>query len=312
MFDIRLLGPGEVYYRDKAISGFPVQQHCLLFYYLVLNRKTIHTREQIATVFWGDNSPPLARKNLRNALWRLSQSFRSAGASLDDLINIQGNTIFFEEEKEYGLDINQFETALRFVSDKVNQELSHEQVALLETAVDLYRGDLLEGIYEDWCLYERERLRLAFINILLKLMNHHGNKGSYERGLEYGQRILMLEPARERVHRQMMIIHWLAGDRESALLQYRSCCEVLQAELGLNPMQETRHLYETILRSSSRPEGKMSDGSEKIEDNLKVPPPYQGMTEVLQKLHFLEMIVEQTNSELHLLEQMIQRGLAIK
>jgi hypothetical protein len=38
-------------------------------------------------------------------------------------------------------------------------------------------------------------------------------------------------------------------------------------------------------------------------------PPLQ---ELLQKLHFLEQIVEQTNTELHLLERMIHRVMEVK
>src|SRR4029079_13935545 len=113
------------------------------------------------------------------------------------------------------------------------------------------KGDLLEGVYEDWCLFERERLRLAYLNVLYRLMEHHGRTGNYPRGVEYGQRILLLDPTREKIHRELMMIHLRAGNREAALSQYRSCCEILHAELGLKPVQETQHLYEMILRRTS-------------------------------------------------------------
>jgi DNA-binding SARP family transcriptional activator len=311
MFDIKLLGPGQVYYHGKAISGFPAQQHCLLFYYLLLNRQRPHTREQVATVFWGESSASLARKYLRNTLWRLNQAFRSVGASLDDFISVQEDYIVFTNSGVYRLDLDEFEAAFRCSQEHTSLELSPEQVSMLEKAADLYRGDLLEGVYDDWCLYERERLRLGFLKILIKLMDYHGHQGSYERGLEYGQRILLLDPTRERVHRQMMMLHWLAGDREAALLQYRSCYETLQVELDLKPVQETQHLYDTILRSTSLPDGRNRENPDALNDN-SILTPSQSIAEVLQKLHFLKMIVEQTNTELHLLEGMIHKGLSSK
>ena len=253
MFDIKLLGPGQVHYDSKAITGFPAQQHCLLFYYLLLNRRTPHTREQIATVFWGDSPASVARKNLRNTLWRLNQAFRSVGASMDDFISVQEDYIVFIISDVYRLDVDEFEAAWDCSQGHSSQELDEDQVYLLERGVDLYRGDLLEGVYEDWCLYDRERLRLGFLNVLIKLMDYHGHHGSYQRGLEYGYHILSLEPTRERVHRQMMLLHWLTGDRETALAQYHACRDLLQNELGLEPMQETRNLYETILRSPASP-----------------------------------------------------------
>ena len=312
MFDIKLLGPGQVYYNGKAITGFPGQQHCLLFYYLLLNRQTPHTREQVATVFWGDSPASLARKNLRNILWRLSQAFQSAGASLDDLIISQEDCIAFTDTNSYRLDIDMFEVAARRSSDHTNDELDYEQVSLLESAAELYKSDLLEGVYEDWCLYERERLRLAFLNILIRLMSHHGRIGNYERSLEYGRRILLHEPTREKVHRQMMMLHWLAGDREAALSQYRSCCQTLQTELSLKPMQETQQLRETILRSSTIPDRQILNDSESLPGSLTTRQGQGGVTEVLQKLYFLETIVEQASTELRLLQQMIHKGLTIK
>jgi DNA-binding SARP family transcriptional activator len=311
MYDIKLLGPGQASYDGKAIAGFPGQQHCLLFYYLLLNRKVPHTREQAATVFWGDSSTSLARKNLRNTLWRLGQAFQSVGGSLEDLITVQEDYVAFVETDSYRLDIDEFESAARCSLDHSNRELSPEQVLQLENAVELYKGDLLEGVYEDWCLYERERLRLAFLNILIRLMDHHSRNANYDHGLEYGQRILALDPTRERVHRQVMMIHWLAGNRESALVQYRSCCDVLQTELGLKPGQETQHLYETILRSSSSPDIRAVKDPQLLNSNTNIPVGLP-LKEMLQKLHFLEMIVEQTNTELHLLERMIHQVLEIK
>lgn len=311
MFDIKLLGPGQVHYDGKAITGFPAQQHCLLFYYLLLNRQSPQTREQIATVFWGDSSASMARKNLRNLLWRLNQAFRSVGASLEDFIFVKEDYIAFMTSDSYSLDIDEFEAALHCSQEHTSQELNLEEISLLEKGVDLYRGDLLEGVYEDWCLYERERLRLGFLNILIKLMDYHGHQGNYEHGLGYGYRILALDPTRERVHRQMMLFHWLAGDRETALAQYFSCRKVLQSELGLEPMQETYHLYETILRSSAHPDKHVSNSFKKTNGSatsLSEPP----LKEMLQKLSFLKMIVEQTNAELQLLEVMIQKGLSNK
>jgi DNA-binding SARP family transcriptional activator len=311
MYEIKLLGPGQVFYDGKPIPGFPGQYHCLLFYYLILNRQVPLTREQVASVFWGDSPSQTARKNLRNTLWRLSQAFQSAGARLEDLITIHEECITFTGSAQYRLDIDDFKAATQYSLDLLNQDLKPEQVLMLETAIELYKGEYLEGVYEDWCLFERERLRLSYINVLTLLMDNSSRNGSYVRGLEYGQRILLLDPTREKIHRQMMMIHWLAGNREAALQQYRSCVEILQKELGIKPVPETVHLNETIIRSSPSPNKHTFGESVHLGGDQKVQsdPP---LREMLQKLHLLEMIVEQTNTELHLLEQMVHRVMEAK
>jgi DNA-binding SARP family transcriptional activator len=307
MYEIKLFGSGQVSYDGKAIPGFPGQQHCLLLYYLLLNRHTAHTREQIATQFWSDSPPAVARKNLRNSLWRLNQAFQLVGGALEDLICVDGEHISFAQNSNCQVDVDNFEEASRYSQPLSHDELTVDQVLILDEAVELYRGDLLTGVYEDWCTYEREHLRLAFLNMLMKLLDYHVSKGNYGRGLEYGQRILALDPTREKIHRQIMLIHWLTGDREAAIQQYRSCCEVLQAELGLKPMQETQHLYESIRRSSSILHGKEVEAIQQLTHEATNPT----LKEMIHKLHFLEMIIEQTNTELHVLEKMIQRVLEV-
>jgi DNA-binding SARP family transcriptional activator len=53
----------------------------------------------------------------------------------------------------------------------------------------------------------------------------------------------------EDVHRQLMILHVLAGDRPAAIQQYKRCATVLQRELGVDPLPETKAVYEAMLKA---------------------------------------------------------------
>jgi DNA-binding SARP family transcriptional activator len=117
MYEIKLFGSGEAYFDGKAIPGLPGQQHCILLCYLVLNRQATHTREQVATLFWGDSPSNVARKNLRNALWRLNQAFQSIGASLDKLISTKGEYLTFTNAGNFELDIDQDELSQKSRAD---------------------------------------------------------------------------------------------------------------------------------------------------------------------------------------------------
>jgi hypothetical protein len=112
--------------------------------------------------------------------------------------------------------------------------------------VALYRGDLLEGQYQDWCLYERERLQQMYLTLLDKLMGYHTARQAYELALAFGTRILRYDRAHERTHRQLMRLHYLAGDRAAALRQYARCRAALAQELGVLPARTTLALYEQI------------------------------------------------------------------
>jgi DNA-binding SARP family transcriptional activator len=125
-------------------------------------------------------------------------------------------------------------------------------LANVQAGLDRYDGDLLEGMDDDWILPERERLRCAYINALACQMHNLRLRGRYEAALTCGRRILACEPLRESIHREMMRLYVQNGERAEALRHYSRCAEVLQRELSIAPMPETRALYEEM-RSQQSP-----------------------------------------------------------
>jgi len=68
----------------------------------------------------------------------------------------------------------------------------------------------------------------------------------HERGLLYGDCSLNCDPARERTHRRLMRLRYLAGDRTGALRQYERCREFLNTELNVMPSAFTEKLCQDI------------------------------------------------------------------
>jgi DNA-binding SARP family transcriptional activator len=85
-------------------------------------------------------------------------------------------------------------------------------------------------------------------------MQDLAESGRIEDALEYGRRILRMDPMRECVQRQVMWLHVLNGHQGNAIRQYQDCARILQDELGVSPMPETRALYEFI--AAKPPAGK--------------------------------------------------------
>jgi DNA-binding SARP family transcriptional activator len=129
--------------------------------------------------------------------------------------------------------------------------MDNQCACLVEDAINLYRGNFLESVYLDWCLYERERLHQIYLVLLSKLIAHCEATRQYERGLGYAAAILRHDRAHEQTHRQMMRLHALAGDRTAALRQYERCALALYEELGVRPVELTTTLYEQIKLSET-------------------------------------------------------------
>ena len=311
MLTVNLFGTGQAKYYDRPLLGFPMQQPCLLLCHLLLNKTYPHNREHLASIFWGDGPTYLARKSLRNALWRLRQVFQSVGAPLDEYLMISEDCVSFINTSSYRLDVELFEISTRICQDIPTRNLTVEQASDLQAGVDLYIGDLLESIYSDWILYDRERLRLLYLTALNKLMVYHGIHGNYERGLASGKRILAYDNTREKVHRQMMWLYYLQGDRTAALAQYKHCLQILREELGVQPMEETRSIYDQMVHNRF-------DAAHWIVDEATPAPvrsahesSMRSMAEVaLQRLHHLQAVIDETSAELRLLESLIDESIS--
>lgn len=310
MLKLKLFGPGQASFRDHPLSGFPQQQIWLLLCFLILNKEHPQNRERLAAVFWGDQPAHIARKNFRNTLWRLRQMLMDSGAQPDEYLLVSENSISFINPAHLWLDVDLFETAGQYIHLPVS-ELSALQVAALETAVQLYQGDLLENIYEDWCLYERERLRLLYMNMLHCLLAYHAGRGDFVAGLQYGERILSCENTREDVHRQMMWMYGQLGNHSAALAQYKRCCQILREELSIDPSENTCHLYEQLLHATSPSHNLLAvPGDFGFQPGTELRTSFMPVAQnALQQLKYLQEVLLQANAELVKIEQMIHQAL---
>jgi len=217
-----------------------------LLAYLLLNRDQPQARERLADMLWGETFQDQANNYLRKALWQLQSALDNWGLGDQGLLLVEGEWLQINPRIELWLDIAVLEDAFKKTQGITGRELEEGQAQMLQRAAELYRGDLMDGWYQDWCLYERERLQHLYLAMLDKLMDYCEVHGAYEDGLIFGERILHYDRARERTHRRLMRLYYLAGDRTSALRQYRKCVTMLKEELDVEPAESTRVVYEMI------------------------------------------------------------------
>ncbi|MBM4464280.1 MAG: tetratricopeptide repeat protein [Chloroflexi bacterium] len=235
--------------RDDVPLSITSQKAQALFYYLICNRQA-HSREKLATLFWGETSERQAKGSLRNTLYELRRDLTPGNEPAEEYILAESNTLCFNPEADCWLDVEQFEKLL-------DQKAESERARMdnWSKAVELYRGDFLEGFivrdsfeFEDWAFFERERLQRRHLEALTELSNYCGRQGEYERAIAYAIKILGRDSLQENIHRQLMRLYYAAGNRSAALRQYEICQEVTERELGVPPLAETTTLYEQILR----------------------------------------------------------------
>jgi DNA-binding SARP family transcriptional activator len=242
--NISLFGKLSVRRDDRQLAGIDACKAQELLSYLLIHRDRPHSREALAGLLWGDTSTEKSRKYLRQALWQLQTALGDEEGG-GEVLTVEHDWVQLNSQGGVWLDVAAFEQAFA-AAEGSGGDFSDRATELIQDAVRLYRGDLLEGWYQDWCLYERERLQNIYLLMLDKLMNHCEARRKFELGLLYGSLILRHDRARERTHRQMMVLQYHSGDRTAALRQYERCSAALQEELGVKPDGRTAALYQQI------------------------------------------------------------------
>lgn len=217
-----------------------------LFAYLLLQSRPI-PRDVLLEVFWGERPPARARNSLNTAIWRLRQALEPDGiAPQTYLLSNSTGEVGFNWESQHWVDVECFSRQTHRLLRKPAQEFGPADAAQIEECLALYRGELLESLYDDWALRERERYRSIHLNCLARLMEYHAGRRSFEQSITYGQEILRHDPLREDIHRCLIRYYLESGQRALAQRQYQRCCELLEQEMGVPPLEETQVLYQQL------------------------------------------------------------------
>lgn len=247
MLRVQLFGNLKINDNGRRLECFHSKRAKELFCYLLLHRDHPHSRETLAGLFWADCDTNQSRKYLRQVLWQVHRSMREAGHSTGSrCLTVDGEFVGWDDKAEIWVDVFQFEKTFASAQLTAGEPLSRERADNLRHAVALYEGDLMEGWYQDWCLFHRERLHGNHLVLLEKLMDYFELHREYDAGIAYGEHLLNRDKVRERSYIRMMRMHYLAGDRAGAIRQFRRCVAALQEELGTGPSRRTREVYERI------------------------------------------------------------------
>lgn len=242
----RLFGKFTAHHDAGLLTGLDATKDQELLSYLLIHRDRPHSREALASLLWGDTSTEKSKKYLRQALWRLHSALNSDNGNGSDVLMVDHDWLSLNPCSNLWTDVADFECAFAAAEGIPGRQLDVEKALGLKDAVTLYNDDLLPGYYQDWILFERERLQNMYLLMLDKLIVYLQFRGEYEVAQSYGATILRYDPARERTHRQLMHLFSLAGDRTSALRQFERCAQALKQELGVKPERKTVELYERI------------------------------------------------------------------
>lgn len=235
--------------------------HELLAYLCAHSGKDLR-RERVAELFWPELDQARSRAALNTAVWRVNKVIRKQSGLV---LRSTAEVLALVPDPAITSDVQQFETSIRHgleIWDGVSQLPADVRQELVR-GVALCNAAFLENSNAEWAVVERERLFNLHLRGLGILMQDRGLARDYEGALEYGARVLALDPFREQVQCEVMWLHMLSGQRARALMQYRAYRTLLAREMGIEPMAEMRALAAHIQQDPDAEQRVAAGGGER-------------------------------------------------
>ena len=256
MIHLRTLGGLDLRGSDghelRAVLAQP-KRAALLAYLALATPHRPHRRDTILALFWPEQDTEHARNALSQAVHFLRRSVGS-----ETVVGSEGDGLRLEG-KNLWCDAVAFEEAL--------------ETGRLADALDLYRGELLEGFhideapdFEQWLETERSRLGRRYEQAVEGIAEQKQVAGDSEGAIREWRRLAGRDPYNSRVALRLMRALAAAGDPAGAVQHARVHATLLRKELGIRPDTEVAAFISQLQSGGAElGEGRAND--------RRLPPP---------------------------------------
>ncbi len=231
---IRLLGAFEVRRDDGVVidgTWRPAKGAAIVKILALQQGRALH-RDQLIDLLWPEADAEAGSSSFYKNLHHLRSTLRAAGVT--DLVALNRGAVSLVAYAEVDVD------AFRVLGQSA---LAARDVSTLERALLAGGGDLLPAdLYEPWTEPHRDELRGLTHRLRLELADRYLHRRRLDDAIHQYQQILSADLVSEDAHRGLMRAYGTGGQRELALRQYERCKDLLAAELGAAPSDETEAL----------------------------------------------------------------------
>jgi DNA-binding SARP family transcriptional activator len=179
-------------------------------------------RTYVAGHVWPDISEARARANLRNAIWRTQPLGEDVLACDSETVALAPGVL---------VDVESVREAAQLLQSGAAMTPPFPQP-------EAFGRELLTDWYDDWVLFERERLKQLCVHALEALSDAYRREGDFIGAIDCALLAVQMEPLRESAHRAVSRVHIAEGNLASARQQFDRYARLARDELGVMPSDD--------------------------------------------------------------------------
>jgi DNA-binding SARP family transcriptional activator len=245
-----MLGPVEIYRdpaRPLAADAWTTKRARDILCFIASRRHRRAPKDTIIDTFWGEADFEAVEKNFHPTVSHIRKALNSNQPVKQNFLVYRDGDYILSQDFSYSLDTEEFDRLLA-EGETARRSGDHERFAsAYERALELYRGDFMQGSYEEWVEEQRSYYREQSLRMLETLAVAAQKSEDWPRSLQLAQRIVAADQFREDVHCMIMRAHAAAGNRGAAKEQYESLRRLLKKELGVEPAPETQKVFRQLM-----------------------------------------------------------------
>lgn len=248
---VEMLGNLQAGAEDVTISRFRTRRVGLLLAYLAYYGERSHSRDELADMLWPECDADLARRNLRQALSSLRRHLEPP--------SLPSGAVLVAKQARVSLNMDYVATDVAefcsLVAGASSAKSNAQKIEKLKRAVEIYKGDLLPGYYEDWVQRERLQLEDLLVAALQSLVHACEAEGQIDDAIRYVRLALAKDHLKEDLHATLMRLYLASERPASALQHFQDWKTKLADELHDEPGEEIRTLAERAQREGQPKRG---------------------------------------------------------
>ena len=233
-FELKLLGPFEARIDEQPIGHLRSKKSRWLLALLALRAGREVERSWLAGTLWPNSSDAQALSALRTTLKDVR---RALGGEAWRLQGGAGSTLRLDLT-DAKVDVASFDDLIKGGN--------------LVGALEFYRGELLEGCYEDWIMGDRSARADQAVLACETIAESALASGDYDGAETCARRVLTMEPLRESALRMLMLALSSAGNHAGVEKEFARFQKLLARELNSEPDPETSAHYHKLRSRRSR------------------------------------------------------------
>jgi LuxR family maltose regulon positive regulatory protein len=247
---INMLGPVEIFRdpaRPLAADAWTTKRARDILCFIASRRHRRASKDTIIDTFWGEADFDAVEKNFHPTVSHIRKALNSNQPVKQNFLLYRDSDYLLNQEFSYRIDTEEFD---RLVAEAEAAKRAGEQaryISCYENALAIYRGDFMQGSYDDWVEEQRSYYREQHLRMLEVLTVTAQKNEEWPRSLQLAQQILGNDQFREDVHCMIMRAHAALGNRAAVKEQYEHLRRVLRKELGVEPAAETQKIFKELM-----------------------------------------------------------------